>query len=418
MPIPAFASRLSVALLVLGMTISLACAGAEVPPTPEPTATATIEPTATPEPTATVTPRPTATPNPTGTPTPRPTSTPMPPVKINEDCVGCAVVVPGAGGKQPKMDAYAKQPRAYRHPDKVLLVACSRGNNVYGLGQIMGARGFDQSRVDIAVEGLGVTRSGKCYAITARYRGLDDACIERFPGQCQFGTNGKKFKIMSFDRIGTKTEITVEQYNVLYRYATDPMYQPTPTPTRKPTPIPTVTPTLELTPTPEPTLTPTPTPQPTSTPVPTPTPTRTPRPTIPTPTPEPLASRFSIEPEHIWLIDGVMPTGDERVVLVGCYLGAIDNKTHAFTRWGTFPTDNVSGEVAKGIAVLRDASLPDAEALGLQRDTCYEMAVISEGSGWYKHGASGWHGQIMRYQLLHPTAIRPIAEQDIGQYQR
>ena len=88
--------------------------------------------------TATPSPRPTRTPIPTII---LPTATPMPPVSINSDCVGCPVVVPGAWGNQQVLGAYFEWSGASKHPGKVLLVTCSRGDNVYSLGEIMGARG-------------------------------------------------------------------------------------------------------------------------------------------------------------------------------------------------------------------------------------------------------------------------------------
>ena len=99
------------------------------------------------------------------------------------------------------------------------MVTCSRGDFVYGVGEIMGARGSNNLRRSIAVNGLGVVSKGTCYAITARYDGLEGVCIEAYFGQCQFGSGGENRDILSFDRIGRKTEISTSEYNMLLKYA-------------------------------------------------------------------------------------------------------------------------------------------------------------------------------------------------------
>ena len=218
------------ALLLTVILGAMACGPGEPAVTQivvEVTATPSPRPTRTPIPivvevTATPSPRPTRTPIPTII---LPTATPMPPVSINSDCVGCPVVVPGAWGNQQVLGAYFEWSGASKHPGKVLLVTCSRGDNVYSLGEIMGARGSGTLPKDIAVKGLGVVSKGTCYAITARYDGLQDACIENVSGQCRFGTGGEDIEILGFDRIGQKTEISGSQYDTLLKYAHNTEYQ-------------------------------------------------------------------------------------------------------------------------------------------------------------------------------------------------
>ena len=221
----------------------------DTPNTPAPTATATpYYPTATPY--STHTPAPTATPTrlppspvptlasidtpvpmPVPMPTPTATPTPIPPVSINSDCVGCHVVAPGAGGTQQVMKAYAEWPSAGRHPDSVLLVACNRGERVAELGQIMGARGGTEASSDISVIGpsgfvadLAVAGRGSCYAITAKYDGEKQACIEIWPGSCRFG-NGQQVEILGFKVVGESTEISTSQYQTLLKYSRATQYQ-------------------------------------------------------------------------------------------------------------------------------------------------------------------------------------------------
>ena len=193
------------------------------PPTPEPTPTATPRPTKTPRPTPTPEPTPTATPRPTKTP--RPTSTPLTPVSINSDCVGCPVVAPGASKNQQVMEAYAEWAGAKKHPDPVVLVTCNRGDRVSGVGYIMGARGNNVVSADIAVTGRSYpSTGGGCYAITAKYDGLKEVCIERFSGSCTFGT-GDIIEILGFKSVGESTEISTSQYQTLLKYARVTQYQ-------------------------------------------------------------------------------------------------------------------------------------------------------------------------------------------------
>ncbi len=98
---------------------------------------------------------------------------------------------------------------------------------MFGVGEIMGARTSIALRKSIAVKGLGVVSGGTCYAITARYDGLEGVCIETIPGQCQFGSGGEDINILSFDRVGQKTEISTSQYNALLKYARNTEYQVT-----------------------------------------------------------------------------------------------------------------------------------------------------------------------------------------------
>ena len=123
------------------------------------------------------------------------------------------------------MNAYWEWPGASRHPDRVLLVSCYRGDKIYGLGHVMGPRGSGSSREDIVVAGLPESTSdGACYAITAKYDGPKDACWERFPGACYAGA-GEDIEILGFKRVGEVTEIPNSQYNILLEYAYATEYQ-------------------------------------------------------------------------------------------------------------------------------------------------------------------------------------------------
>lgn len=191
-------------------------------PTPTPTQ---APPTATPTPTATATPtsEPTATPTPvpTATPTPRPTPTPVPPVSINSDCIGCPVVMPG-DISNPATSAYREWPSVDRHPAKVLLVTCARGDTLGTNEEVMGPK--DDPSEDIIVKYMGANISvavplsnGTCLAITARYDGLREVCYSNYPaiGTC-IGTTKN---ILAFRRVGAVTDLSTTQFNALKTYA-------------------------------------------------------------------------------------------------------------------------------------------------------------------------------------------------------
>ena len=89
----------------------------------------------------------------------------------------------------------------------------------------MGTLVSSSARSDVSVKGLGVVSEGTCYAITARYDGRKDACLERFSGQCQFGTGGEDIEILSFERVGQTTEISTLQFDILTKYAHKTEYQ-------------------------------------------------------------------------------------------------------------------------------------------------------------------------------------------------
>ena len=167
---------------------------------------------------------PVAEPTPTPKPTPTPTlvPTPTPPISsIVPGCDDCLVVVPGEAvtskGKllanQAVINAYRAQPKAHHHPDEVILVSCYRGYRVSGLGYIMGAGKFVRSvKHDIGVSGrFRPEREGACYAIVARYDGMEEACIEGLGSNCAIGI-GTTTEIMLFKGTGKSTKITMPQY--------------------------------------------------------------------------------------------------------------------------------------------------------------------------------------------------------------
>jgi len=121
--------------------------------------------------------------------------------------------------------AYQEWSGAEYHPDKVLLVTCSREAEVLGVGHIYGSRG-STSGDDIAVKGVGVVKSqGSCFAITAKYDGLETVCYENFVGQCRFGTGGRNEEILSFKRVGQQTDLSATQYSNLLRDARSTEYE-------------------------------------------------------------------------------------------------------------------------------------------------------------------------------------------------
>lgn len=211
--------------------------------------TVSVAPTSTPEPTPKPTPEPTPTPAPTSTPAwrdwkppVRPTSTPisppgtpLPPVDILSDCVGCPVIVPGekigTRSHQPVMTAYRNQPETKYHPDRVIVVGCYKGYYSDGLGYIMGARGSVRTDDFIAMAGLFHAKAeGQCYAVTAKYWGVESACVEYANNSCRVGI-GRKVSILKFRNAGEYMKISGSQYGKLLQYARQNEYQPTmPTP--------------------------------------------------------------------------------------------------------------------------------------------------------------------------------------------
>ena len=257
----------TVAVLLLGL---LACASetAVRRQSPEGPSVNTVPDAAT----ASPVPRPTAGPTPTGAPTLALTSTPVPPVSVNSDCVGCAVVMPYAlpVSQQDVMQAYDERPARRFHPDKILLVTCSKGYQVPWKGFVMGATDVEYGG-EVIVKKMplnGLARDA-CFAITANYSGKEQLCREYVMGACAIGA-GQDTDVLSFTRVGEVTELSRAEYLTLRFYARSTTYE-IPTPTPRPTPTSTPKPTSA----PGPTSTPaaTPTPRPTSTPIPTPTPT-------------------------------------------------------------------------------------------------------------------------------------------------
>ena len=70
-----------------------------------------------------------------------------------------------------------------------------------------------------------------CYAITAKYLGLEDACVEYYSGACLMG-GGTDVELQSFREVGESTEISRSQYSMLVEYATDSEYDVSTQPTR------------------------------------------------------------------------------------------------------------------------------------------------------------------------------------------
>ena len=165
-------------------------------------------------------------PGPTATAQAAPTPTPLPPVSINPDCVGCPVVAPGAGGTQQVMEAYAEWTGAGKHPDPVVLVTCDLEEHVAGVGRIAGAQGNNQVPSYIAVLGFypDPDAAGGCFAITAKYDGLKEICVETTPGLCRIG-QGSVIEILGFKTAGESTEVSTSQYRTLVEYARATQYQ-------------------------------------------------------------------------------------------------------------------------------------------------------------------------------------------------
>ena len=151
------------------------------------------------------------------TPTPLPTRverpTPLPPVSVNADCIGCDVAIP-RGVATPSLAM-----RDYNAPDKVLLVACTRGYSVEGVA-VMGPRGRTNSS-EIAVQGFPPKQAIgiDCFAITAIYVGTETYCRNRSSSdECRSGF-GADESILTFRVEGAVTKLDGGQYGLMERYA-------------------------------------------------------------------------------------------------------------------------------------------------------------------------------------------------------
>ena len=198
---------------VCALFAALACAEGDPP------ATATLEPTATAVPTLTPEPTPTPTVRPTRTPIPTPT--PLPPVDINSDCVGCPVVMPYqiSQTQQSVMKAYSEWPGSGKHPDKVLLVTCYKGERSPDLGHVMGPPlSYTKGNVVLVSGRFWTSSDGSCYAITAKYDGLKEVCWETIPFGCQFG-GGRTVSVLGFKGVGEFTEVSTSKLRILMSYA-------------------------------------------------------------------------------------------------------------------------------------------------------------------------------------------------------
>ena len=166
----------------------LACAGdAAIPASAPPAERVTHVVTATPSPTPPV------------APTLVPTNTlgPTPAVNINDDCIGCPVVVPGATltVDQPILDAYKEWRGGRHHPNPVVVVSCDRGYSVPELGRILGPMAgtgrFESEVREVAVDDFIPTKNvltgGTCYAITSKFSGWGKACREITGSGCRYG---------------------------------------------------------------------------------------------------------------------------------------------------------------------------------------------------------------------------------------
>ena len=252
------------AIAVVILVAVIACQSEPAAPT------ATSAPVATPEPTPTNTPGPTY----------KPTPTRLPLSHFHPDCADCPVVAPkNQWWEQEVMQGYEERASKYDHKGDVIVVGCSLGYHVSGLGSVMGTKGseFLISGSVYAVD------EGVCFSVKAKYDGKKIACRNRFSDSgCQFGI-GDDVHLLAFEATGRKVELSPSDYQLMTQYAVETDYwPPTPTPTRAAT----VTP--PPTETPRPTATATPAPTPTITPTVAPTPTRTPAPTftpVPTVTP-------------------------------------------------------------------------------------------------------------------------------------
>ena len=210
-PVPRLAVFVIVLVALFGL---LSCADEQPTPTPSPTAAAT--PTPSPEPVATNTP----------TPIP-PTPTPLPPVSINSDCVDCPVVMPYqvSSMQQSVMAAYLEYPSASYHPEKVLLVTCSKGGQESGHGYTMGPPGrLTRGRILFVSGKLYAPIEGLCYAITAKYTGPKEACLETITGSCRFGS-GEKITALGFMGVGEYTEVPSSELQIFTAYARASEYQ-------------------------------------------------------------------------------------------------------------------------------------------------------------------------------------------------
>ena len=124
------------------------------------------------------------------------------------------------------IEAYREWVGTQYHPDKVILVTCSREDKVSGVGHIYGPRSLPSAK-DIVVKGLrGVKPKGSCFAITAKYDGLETLCYG-FIGQCEFGTGGTNKDVLSFKRVGQQTDLSATQYKTLVTYAIKTTYEAT-----------------------------------------------------------------------------------------------------------------------------------------------------------------------------------------------
>ena len=160
----------------------------------------------------------TPTPGPTATPTPRPTATPTPEPVANSDCAGCPAFMPGVSNDL--MKAFTEWPAKGRHPDNLLLFACSRDYRANGK-EVFGSTGPSSER-DILVSGLPVAKgldNGQCYAITSRYDGQEEVCWLESPfGSCSLRVGVKYLDVFTFKAVGEVTAISTSEYRDLIDY--------------------------------------------------------------------------------------------------------------------------------------------------------------------------------------------------------
>ena len=130
-----------------------------------------------------------------------------------------------ASAQQSVMTSYAEWPGASKHPDKVLLVTCYKGDKLSGLGHVMGPPGRSSKGNLVFVSGQFWTSSdGSCYAITAKYDGPKEACWETYIGAC-FTGRGETFTALGFKGVGEFTEISASQLRTFVKYARATEYQ-------------------------------------------------------------------------------------------------------------------------------------------------------------------------------------------------
>ena len=106
-----------------------------------------------------------------------------------------------------------------------MLVSCYAGYEVGSIGAIFGPRGWDSGR-EIGIRGnLSDLEEGVCYAITAKYDGVEEACRNQITDtDCAVG-RGKTVEVFTFRKAGKVNELSASQYWALLREARETEYE-------------------------------------------------------------------------------------------------------------------------------------------------------------------------------------------------